>query len=351
MILWACAVCGFAFGQSPLQSVRNMGNGDVAFSIYAPNAKEVKLGGDASYQPHQFVKDGNGVWTATLHGIKDGVYRYNFVVDGVQVQDPQGPLSPETSALAVISDGKQFFDMRQDIPHGTIGQRYYYSRELKQMRRLHVWTPAGYENSTDRLPVLYLIHGGGDNDAAWPGIGCAGNILDNLMAEGKMKPMVVVMPNGSIQTDKLESEVPLFTNDLVTDIIPLIEKNYRVLTDPAHRAIAGLSMGGMETLDALLRHPGKFAYYWVLSSGWWYDEKTYPEYQRQLNAVAPKLGHVKQLEITMGGPEDIAHKNCQKMLKLFDKAGVKYRYSERPGGHTWYVWRYNLLDLAQQIFK
>lgn len=346
-----CSLWGFAFGQNPQGSVRNLGNGDVTFSILAPQAKEVKLGGDASYQPHEFVKGADGVWTATLHGIKDGVYRYNFVVDGVQVQDPQAPLSPETAALATVSDGKQFFDMRQDIPHGTIGQRHYYSRELKQMRRFHIWTPTGYENSSDRLPVLYLIHGGGDNDAAWPGVGCAGNILDNLMAEGKMKPMIVVMPNGSIPTDKLEDEVPMFTNDLVTDIIPLVEKNYRVKTGSAHRAIAGLSMGGMETLDALLRHQDLFDYFWVLSSGWWYDKQTYADYQRQINAIAPKLGHVKQLQFTMGGPEDIAYKNCKQMLKLFDKAGIKYHYSEMPGGHSWYVWRHNLHDLAQKIFK
>ena len=121
----------------------------------------------------------------------------------MKVQDPKGALSAETSALANIGDGKQFYDVRVEIPHGAIAQRYYFSKTLNCLRRLHVWTPAGYEKSSDKLPVLYLIHGGGDNDASWPGVGCAGTILDNLLAEGKIQPMVVVMPNGSIATKNL----------------------------------------------------------------------------------------------------------------------------------------------------
>ena len=198
------------------------------------------LGGGMPWgKPLQFTKADNGVWTAVVSDLKDGVYRYNFTVDGVKVQDPKGALSAETSALANIGDGKQFYDMRQDVPHGAIAQRYYFSKPLNTLRRLHVWTPAGYEKSSEKLPVLYLIHGGGDNDASWPGVGCACNILDNLLAEGKMKPMVVVMPNGSIPVKNMMDEVPLFENDLVTSIIPYIEDNYRVYTDKAHRAMAG----------------------------------------------------------------------------------------------------------------
>ena len=139
-----------------LQPVRNLGNGKVAFSIYAPNAKEVGFGGDAMPwgKPLQFTKADNGVWTAVISDLKDGVYRYNFTVDGVKVQDPKGVPSAESSALAVISDGKQFYDVRLEIPHGAIAQRYYFSKTLNTLRRLHVWTPAGYEKSADKLPVL-----------------------------------------------------------------------------------------------------------------------------------------------------------------------------------------------------
>ena len=338
-----------------LQPVRNLGNGNVAFSIYAPNAKQVGFGGDAMPwgKPLQFTKADNGVWTAVVSDLKDGVYRYNFTIDGVKVQDPKGALSAETSALANIGDGKQFYDMRADIPHGAIAQRYYYSKVLKGLRRLHVWTPAGYEKSADKLPVLYLIHGGGDNDASWPGVGCAGNILDNLMAEGKMKPMVVVMPNGSIPVKNMMDEVPLFEQDLVGSIIPYIEDNYRVVADKAHRAMAGLSMGGMETMETILNDNDKFAYFWVLSAGWFPAQKEQFEgYRQRLNKAADGIKkNVRQLVFTQGDPEDIAYQNGLATLKLFDAANVKYEYYTAPGGHTWYTWRNNLHQLAQRIFK
>ncbi len=354
-----CALPGTAQMQRPttpndtLVPVRELGGGKVMFSIYAPNAKTVGFGGDATPwgKPLEFKKDASGVWHAVIDIDRAGVYRYNFTVDGVSVQDPKADRVTENSALANIGDGKQFYDQRQNVEHGAVAQRWYYSRTLGQMRRMHVWTPAGYEKSAESLPVLYLIHGGGDNDASWPGVGCAGNILDNLLAEGKMQPMIVVMPNGSIATQSLEGEVPLFEKDLVADIIPYTEANYRVKADPAHRAIAGLSMGGMETLETLLNDSEKFDYFWVLSSGWWYDATTYSAYRKRLDAIAPSLSHVRQLMFTMGGPEDIAYKNCKQMLKLFDNAGIKYKYSEAPGGHTWYTWRNNLHELAQKIFR
>jgi enterochelin esterase family protein len=338
-----------------LQPVRNLGNGKVAFSIYAPNAKEVGFGGDAMPwgAPLQFTKADNGVWTVVISDLKDGVYRYHFTVDGVKVQDPQGALSAETSALANIGDGKQFYDMRADVPHGAIAQRYYFSKPLNTLRRLHVWTPAGYEKSANRLPVLYLVHGGGDNDASWPGVGCACNILDNLLAEGKMQPMVVVMPNGSIATKNLMDEVPLFEQDLVTSIIPYIEDNYRVFTDKAHRAMAGLSMGGMETMETILNDNDKFEYFWVLSAGWFPAQKEQFEgyHQRLAKAASGIKKNVRQLVFTQGDPEDIAYQNGLATLKLFEAEGIKYEFYTAPGGHTWYTWRNNLHQLAQRLFK
>lgn len=241
----------------------------------------------------------------------------------------------------------------KDVPHGAMAERYYQSKTLDTIRRLHVWTPAGYEKMSGKLPVLYLIHGGGDNDNAWPTVGAAGLILDNLMAEGKMQPMVVVMPNGTIHTESLEGEVPLFAKDLMNDIIPFIEANYPVLTDKDHRALAGLSMGGLETLEVGLDHYHHFGYLWVLSSGWFAtDTDNYAKKAVYLKKIAADFNKtVRQLYFTQGGPEDIAYKNCQAMLKLFDAAGIKYEYSEMPGGHTWYVWRHDLYNMAQQLFK
>ncbi len=338
-----------------LQPVRNLGNGNVAFSIYAPNAKEVGFGGDAMPwgQPLQFQKADNGVWTVVIPNVKDGVYRYNFTVDGVKVQDPKGPLSAEMSALANIGDGKQFYDVRADIPHGALAQRLYFSKTLNAMRRMHVWTPAGYEKSAEELPVLYLIHGGGDNDASWPGVGCAGTILDNLLADGKMQPMIVVMPNGSIEAPNLMDEVPLFEQDLMTSIIPFIEANYRVKADKAHRAMAGLSMGGMETMETILNDYDKFEYFWVLSAGWFPAQKDqFDGYRQRLNKAAAGIkANVRQLVFTQGGPEDIAYQNGLATLQLFDAEGINYEFYEAPGGHTWHTWRNNLYQLAQRLFK
>ena len=338
-----------------LQPVRNLGDGRVAFSIYAPNAKEVGFGGDAMPwgTPVNFQKAENGVWTAVIPNVKDGVYRYHFTVDGVKVQDPRGDLSPETSALANIGDGKQFYDVRADISHGAMAQRFYFSKTLNTLRRLHVWTPAGYEKGTEKLPVLYLIHGGGDNDASWPGVGCAGTILDNLMAEGKMQPMIVVMPNGSIDTQNLMDEVPLFEQDLMTSIIPFIEANYRVYADKGHRAMAGLSMGGMETMETLLNDYNQFDYFWVLSAGWFpAQQEQFEGYRQRLSKAAKGIKeNVRQLVFTQGGPEDIAYQNGLATLKLFDAEGIKYEFYDAPGGHTWYTWRNNLHQLAQRLFK
>ncbi|MBO1362861.1 endo-1,4-beta-xylanase Z [Prevotella sp. A2931] len=337
-----------------LRSVRSLGNGNVVLSIYAPEAKTVSIGGDIMPWGKKLDvrRADNGVWSVVVPEVKDGVYRYHFVVDGVNVYDPKSPTAGETSALAFIGSGKEFYAMKQ-VPHGAVARRYYESKNLKMTRRLHVWTPAGYEKSTDKLPVLYLIHGGGDTDNAWPGVGAAGFILDNLLAEDKIKPMIVVMPNGSIPTQDLEGEVPLFEEDLVKSVIPFIESNYRVMADKDHRAMAGLSMGGMETLETMLKDYDKFAYFWVLSSGWFANNKqAYANYQQQLNNISRNFNKgVRQLVFTQGGPEDIAYRNGKAMLRLFDKAGIKYEYTEAPGGHTWYTWRNNLYQLAQRIFK
>jgi enterochelin esterase family protein len=208
---------------------------------------------------------------------------------------------------------------------------------------MHVYTPPGYFNSSEKLPVLYLIHGGGDNDMAWPTVGRANFIMDNLLAENKIKPMIVVMPNGSM-------DVSLFTKEMLNDIIPYIEKNYRVLADKNNRAVAGLSMGGLETMEVAFPNSDKFGYVCVLSSGWF--ENTLAQYEQVLSREASKMNeNFKLLLFTQGGQEDIAWQNCQNMLKLFAKYNIKYEYSEMPGGHTWYVWRHDLRNFAPLLFR
>lgn len=181
---------------------------------------------------------------------------------------------------------------------------------------------------------------------AWPNVGRAGFIMDNLLSEGKCRKMIVVMPDGGIDTK-------VFTQDLGNDIIPYIESNYRVLTDSNHRAIAGLSMGGLETLEAFMAYPDKFAYINVMSSGWFASSKEmFESGDKRLAEIAPALKKsVKYLLFTQGGPEDIAYNNCREMLKIFDKNGISYEFSEMPGGHSWIVWRNDLKNFAQKLFN
>ena len=331
LALLGCTVLASAQGwmrqptpNDTLQSTRVLPDGRVLFQIYAPQASSVSVSGDLPWgKPIVFEKAENGVWKGICEGLDDGVFRYNFTVDGVRVQDPKAPLSAEQSSLLTKGEG-----YIKDVPHGAVAQRFYWSKNLKEMRRLHVWTPAGYEKSADKLPVLYLIHGGGDNDASWPGVGAAGWILDNLLAEGKMVPMIVVMPNG-------------------------IEANYNVMADRDHRAVAGLSMGGMETMEVAFSHPDDFAYVWVLSSSLQPGQDPAAESARlKVKENIGKLNSFRRMVFTQGGPTDIAYQNCKNTRDQLDKDGLKYEYMENAqAGHSWTTWRADLQTLAPTLFR
>ncbi|HPF52422.1 MAG TPA: alpha/beta hydrolase-fold protein [Draconibacterium sp.] len=354
-MLFSIAVQAQMFNRTPtpndtLHSTKVLANGDVVFRIYAPNAKDVTIGGDIVPWGTKLEskKAENGVWTITVPRVKTGTYRYNFVVDGVKVYDPKAPEAYKTSALVdVLPNGeKEFFALREDVPHGAVSAIQYYSKTTKTMRNMQVWTPPGYNAKNNKLPVFYLIHGGGDSELAWPGVGRAGIIMDNLLAEGKCKDMIVVMPDGGM-------DVALFVQDFVNDLIPYIESNYNVYKDADHRALAGLSMGGLDVLESFMARPDMFAYINVMSSGWFADNKEmYEKGDKRLAEIAPTLNKtVKYLIFTQGGPEDIAYANGKEMLKVFDKNGIKYDFSEMPGGHTWPVWRNDLKNFAPKLFK
>ena len=302
-----------------LQSTRVLPDGKVLFQIYAPEAKTVSVSGDLPWNaPIKFEKAENGVWKGLCEGLGNGVFRYNFTVDGVRVQDPKAPLSAEQSSLLTVGQG-----YIKDVPHGAVAQRFYFSKPLGEMRRMHVWTPAGYEKSNAKLPVLYLIHGGGDNDASWPGVGAAGWILDNLLAEGKIVPMVVVMPNGTITN--VPNEVPPFAEDMVTSIIPFIEANYNVKTDADNRAMAGLSMGGMETIETAFNHPELFRYVWVLSASFAPGQDP-----------AAESARLKVKEKADGLHPGRSHRHCLPELPEYPRAAGQGRsqvriHGERPG--------------------
>lgn len=331
-----------------LKNIRVLSDGTTVFSIYAPKATQVSLTGDIQAMGQPKVQ--NGVWSFTVPSVKAGAYRYSFVVDGVQVIDPKSEVATQNRPVAIIEpQGKDFFSYDPAIEHGSMAVRSYWSKTANMTRTMRVWTPAGYEKSKKKLPVLYLVHGGGDTDTSWPTAGCAGEILDNLMAQGKMEPMIVVMPNGTFAGD----EVPIFAADMVTDIIPFIEKNYRVKTDQAHRAMAGLSMGGMETLETVFNNPTMFGYVWVLSSSFAPGKQPADEAKRlgceQKIPVINKT--VREFVFTQGGQSDIAYQNGINTRNYLKEAGLNFEFIDVEGGHSWYAWRQNLYDLAQRIFK
>lgn len=339
-----------------LQSVRVLKDGNVVFSIYAPEAETVGLAGDIvpwgkKIEPK---KNQDGVWSITIPDVVPGLYRYHFVVDGVAVYDPKSETTTQNSALAVVEpDGDEFFSYDENIPHGSIAVRSYYSPVVGETRTMRVWTPAGYEKNCPKLPVLYLVHGGGDTDTSWPTVGAAGEILDRLYAEGKMEPMIVVMPNGTIHTDDMQGEVPIFAEDMVEQIIPFVESSYNVYTDKDHRAMAGLSMGGMETLETALKNIDMFSYVYVLSSS--FAPGRDPAAEAERLGVPENVDKInssfKQFVFTQGGPTDIAYNNGINTRNELERLGVKFEYQEVDGGHSWIAWRQNLYDLATRIFK
>lgn len=333
-----------------LKSTRVLPDGSVIFSIYAPEADTVSVGGDVIPWGQQVegVKSENGVWSFRVPELRAGTYRYHFMVDGVRVFDPKAPTASEVSALLDITPKgeDEFFALRQDVPHGAMAQVHYYSSVTQGLRRMHVWTPPGYNARNDKLPVFYLIHGGGDSDLAWPTVGRAGFIMDNLLSEGSCERMIVVMPDGGMDTK-------VFAQDLCTNIVPYIESNFNVYADADHRALAGLSMGGLEVLDAFMAYPEMFSYINVMSSGWFANNKEmYEEGDKRLAEIAPVLNKTANILLfTQGGPEDIAYNNGNEMLKVFDKNGIQYEFSEMPGGHSWMVWRQDLKNFAPRLFK
>jgi enterochelin esterase-like enzyme len=204
---------------------------------------------------------------------------------------------------------------------------------------------------------LYIQHGGGEDERGWAMQGNTDLILDNLIAEKKARPMLVVMADGNFGTGGLagfgEPVLRMFENELKQVVIPLVEKNYRVEAGAANRALAGLSMGGLQTLYAGIKNTQLFAYLGVFSSGWFANrtEISAPQYEFMKNNAAMINSNLKSLWISMGGKEDIAYNNCKVMMSKFDEMGIKYTYSEYPGGHTWPVWRNNLYKFAQVLFR
>lgn len=350
-------------GPPPVTSPEIKG-GKVVFRILAPKANAVILfSSDIPNSPTNtparvFKKGENGVWEATLEGVAAGTYRYLIDVDGVRTVDPRNTAISESNGniwSLVRVPGAAFMDT-SDVPHGAVSRITYKSTTVGKNRRAHVYTPPGYETSAEKYPVFYLLHGAGDCDDSWTSVGRAHDILDNLIAAKKAKPMIVVMPAGHTgpfsfgPPAKGQTPPARFEDDFAKDLRPHIEKHYRVLTGRENRAIAGLSMGGAQTLNVFAENPTDYAYVGVYSSGIFArDEDFAKANQERLSAKEAKDG-LKLLWFATG-KDDFLLNRTKSTLELLKKMDLKPEYKETDGGHTWINWQIYLNEFAPKLFQ
>jgi enterochelin esterase-like enzyme len=336
-------------------------DGRVTFQLYAPKATEVTLRteGPAPFENQKLVKNEQGVWSATFGPVPADLYIYWFDVDGAVVADPHNPrdrvnLSTVRSFLDVPGPAAAFHAVR-NVPHGQVATVWYHSKSLDMPRRMHVYTPPGYGTTSTRYPVLYLLHGAGDDDESWLRPGRANFILDNLIAEGKAKPMIVVMtaghvPNQSFQTTLSGQDA--YGRDLLGDVMPYVERSYRTLPGRANRALAGLSMGGYQTLNVGLTNLDRFSQLGVFSSGLFGDKG--PENFEKAHAAlldAPATKQRLRLFWIATGKDDFVMPATKGTLAMLDRHGIRYTYKETEGGHTWPNWRAYLREFAPLLFR
>ncbi len=332
----------------------------VIFSTKAPDAKKVQVDLGKKYD---MQKDTAGVWTVTTDSISEGFHYYSLLIDGVAVADPASEsfygMGRMASGIEIPFAGGGYYAMK-DVPHGDIRIKKYFSPVTRSWRQMYVYAPPGYDsNTTAKYPVLYLVHGGGEDERGWATQGKANLILDNLIALGKAKPMLIVMPDanlsaGGFNPDAIEKGMKLFEREMKQSIIPFVEKSYRIKADAGGRALAGLSLGGLHTLYTGINNTDMFAYLGVFSSGWivpMMSKTADAQYAFMKDNTGKINTNLKTFWISEGGPEDIAYKNGQIMVNKFNELKIKHMYSDYPGGHTWPVWRNDLFNFAQLLFK
>jgi enterochelin esterase-like enzyme len=340
-------------------------DGRVIFRFPAPNAQKVELVIEGQPSPSAMQKDEHGVWSATVGPLAPDIYGYSFVADGVALVDPTNPLLKPNllnTENAVHVPGPRSLPWEvNDVPRGEIHHHFYPSKIAADDHDFYVYTPPGYTSGgRDDYPVLYLLHGFSDDASGWTAVGRAHVILDNLIAAGKAKPMIVVMPLGYGDLDMVrrgwsswrdkqlaQRNFTKFSELLLREVLPQVEASYRVKKDRESRAIAGLSMGGAESLLTGLNHLDQFAWVGAFSSGGFDIEDFSQEFPRLDEKANQKL---RLLWIACGTEDSLINLNRQFKSWLKQK-GVAYTDIETPGAHTWMVWRRNLAALAPLLFR
>ena len=359
----------------------------VTFRIYAPNAGEVYIEGDWMWQGlgdgGQPTRDEQGVWSLTVGPLPPDFYTYTFSVDGVSILDPANttikPSRARIQNILLVPGDEMAFAATRTVPHGEVRMAWYNSPATDSVRRMHVYTPPGYENGNRDYPVLYLIHGGGDDDAAWHTIGRAGFIMDNLLAAHQVEPMIIVMPNGTIdlpgwtmmlskedwddpdaikkRIDTISRLHDTFVEDLLFTIMPTVEAKYRVRADRDHRAIAGLSMGGAETLRVAPSNLDKFAYIGVFSMGLQEGAHAgvntdFVERNSEFFGNPTRTNKMVRLFYIAAGDNDaIVTDGPRRLSATLSRHGIDHLFNETEGDHTWINWRRYLHDFLPMLFQ
>ncbi len=392
-LVLACALC---LGQSPDDSQPATSNvmgspyprvhSDLraTFHLAAPDAQKVQV--DVGGHKYDMAKDASGAWTGTSAPLVPGFHYYSLIVDGVAIDDPGSETffgaGREFSGIEVPEKGVDFYDAR-DVPHGEVRERWYHSAITGRWRRCFVYTPPGYDaNPSKRYPVLYLQHGAGEDERGWGLQGRVNFILDNLIAEGKAVPMLIVMDrgyatragepdapawppvrqqaSGAPRPDAAQAfadRVRVFGDVVIADLIPMIDSTYRTLSDRDHRAMAGLSMGGMQTFDIALHHLDKFAYIGGFSGARVpfgndaFDPRA--SYGGVMADAAAFNRKVKLLWLGVGTAEpERMYTSIHGLHESLEKAGIKHVYWESPGtAHEWQTWRRDLYHFAPLLFQ
>jgi len=321
----------------------------VTFRLRAPDAQRVALNANFLPESKAMTKDADGLWTFTSVPLAPEIYEYDFTVDGLTLPDPANPFvkvwrRASRGMVQVPGDPPTFFQ-EQNVPHGTVHMQRYHSRSLDVTRGLYVYTPPGYETSPQtKYPVLYLLHGSGDNESAWTIVGRANVILDNAIASGRARPMIVAMPYGHTPSAGPGNR-QAFTADLIGDVIPWVEKNYRVRADATDRAIIGLSMGGGQSLRIGLGHPDLFAWVGAFSSSAPSDEES-----GALLAKPAELNEKLKLLWIGCGRKDFLFERNQQFRRGLEAKGIEYTAHITDGGHEWRLWRRYLNEILPLLF-
>jgi enterochelin esterase-like enzyme len=337
----------------------------VTFRLRAPEATAVSVSGDFADGPQAMTRGGDGTWTAMVGPLRPALYNYSFSVNGVRVVDPMNPMLGTGDRTA----GNSLFEVKgdkpapwslQEVPHGTVHIAYYVSKKFDTQRMMYVYTPPGYERSTTRYPALYLMHGAGGIESSWYTAGRANLILDNLIADGKARPMIVVMPYGRPGPPATLGPLPpaapqpqpqgvVFPNDVVEDVIGFAEKTFRISSRADDRAIAGLSMGGNQALLIGLTHLDLFRSIGAFSPVI-FNATAEQDFKVAFAYPAATSRQLKQFYIYCGNKDTLFASN-KSFHELLDARKIKHTFVETEGAHVWLNWRDYLVDFVPRLFR